>query len=100
MNSKPTLLSPDEVTEALKALRDWSGDTTAISRTVRAPSFTTGIDLVRRVADIAEEMNHHPDIDIRWRNVTFTLATHVAGGVTVLDVELAGHIDQQAARSA
>ena len=46
-----------------------------------------------RVAEIAEEMNHHPDMDIRWRTVTFSLATHSVGGVTQLDVELAHRID-------
>ena len=49
-------------------------------------------DLVT-AAEIAEEMNHHPDMDIRWRTVTFSLATHSAGGVTQLDVELAHRID-------
>ncbi len=100
MSPKPTLLSADELTEALAALPDWAGDTSALTRTVQAPSFPAAIDLVRRVADVAEEMNHHPDIDIRWRNVTFTLATHVSGGVTALDVDLAGRIDDQASRSA
>jgi len=44
------------------------------------------------VAIEAEEMNHHPDMDIRWRTVTFTLSTHSAGGVTQLDIELAHRI--------
>ena len=100
MSSKPALLSPDALDEALRALPDWSGDASALRRTVQASSFPAAIDLVRRVADVAEEMNHHPDIDIRWRNVTFTLATHVSGGVTAFDVELAGRIDDQASRSA
>ncbi len=50
-----------------------------------------------RVAEIAEEMNHHPDMDIRWRTVTFSLSTHSAVGVTQLDVELAHRIDAVAA---
>jgi len=50
--------------------------------------------VVDRVAEAAEAADHHPDIDIRWRTLTFTLATHSAGGVTAKDVDLAGTIDE------
>ena len=46
------------------------------------------------MADAAERADHHPDIDIRWRTVTFRLSTHDAGAVTVLDVSLARAIDE------
>ncbi|MGH3922538.1 MAG: 4a-hydroxytetrahydrobiopterin dehydratase, partial [Pseudonocardiaceae bacterium] len=49
---------------------------------------------VRAVAEIAEAHNHHPDIDIRWRTVTFRCSTHSAGGITGKDIELASEIDQ------
>ena len=52
------------------------------------------IAVVDRVAEVAEEMDHHPDIDIRWRRLTFRLSTHSAGGVTELDAELARRIDE------
>jgi 4a-hydroxytetrahydrobiopterin dehydratase len=45
------------------------------------------------VAEIAEARNHHPDIDIRWRTVTFRCSTHSKGGITDLDIELAEQID-------
>jgi 4a-hydroxytetrahydrobiopterin dehydratase len=93
----PRLLSADEVAAALTGLSGWSGDTTGIRRTVEAPSFPAGIGLVGRVAEVAEERDHHPDIDIRWRSVTFALSTHSEGGVTDLDVDLAGTIDAFAA---
>jgi 4a-hydroxytetrahydrobiopterin dehydratase len=51
------------------------------------------IDLVQKVAIAAEEMDHHPDIDIRWRTVSFVLSTHSAGAITDLDYELAAKID-------
>ncbi len=70
------------------------GDT--LRRSVEAESFLDGIDLVRRVADVAEERDHHPDIDIRWRTVTFALSTHSAGGITTADLHLAEAIDAQA----
>ncbi|MCW2504191.1 MAG: 4a-hydroxytetrahydrobiopterin dehydratase [Actinomycetia bacterium] len=77
----------------LLQLPDWSGDTSAIRRSVTAPQFLAGIRLVDAVALVAEDLDHHPDIDIRWRTVTFTLSTHSAGGVTDKDLTLAARID-------
>ena len=88
------LLPDEEVDRALAGdLSAWTRDGDAITRTVTAPSFMDGIALVQRVAEAAEAMNHHPDIDIRWTRLTFTLSTHSAGGLTENDLELAGRID-------
>jgi 4a-hydroxytetrahydrobiopterin dehydratase len=94
----PTVLSAEELGVALRALPAWSGTPELISRAVRAESFLAGIRLVDAVALIAEQADHHPDIDIRWRQVTFRLSTHSAGGVTQLDLDLARRIDQLAGR--
>jgi 4a-hydroxytetrahydrobiopterin dehydratase len=75
-------------------LAGWSGGTDHLTRRVECPTFPAAITLVNRVAEQAEAMNHHPDIDIRWRTVTFTLSTHSAGHVTDLDITLAHHIDR------
>ncbi|MGW2664312.1 4a-hydroxytetrahydrobiopterin dehydratase [Nocardia tengchongensis] len=91
---RPALLSDDDIAEALKNLPEWSRTGDSITRTVQAASFLAGIELVRRVAVAAEAANHHPDIDIRWRRVTFTLSTHDAGGLTPLDTALAREIDR------
>jgi 4a-hydroxytetrahydrobiopterin dehydratase len=96
VTTRPEVLTDGEVAAGLGDLDRWSGDTTAITREVEAPSFLLGIELVRAVAGVAEEMDHHPDIDIRWRQVRFTLSTHDAGGVTPLDLDLAGRIDRLA----
>ncbi|MFF0491598.1 4a-hydroxytetrahydrobiopterin dehydratase [Nocardia sp. NPDC003482] len=92
-------LTDDEIATALTGLPEWTRTGDSITRTVEAPSFLAGIDLVGRVAEAAEAANHHPDIDIRWRRVTFTLSTHDADGLTRLDVDLAREIDRLAARS-
>ena len=62
-------------------------------RSVTFPSFPEAIDFVVAVGRLAEEADHHPDIDIRWRTVTLTLVTHDAGGLTRLDLDLAGAVD-------
>jgi 4a-hydroxytetrahydrobiopterin dehydratase len=88
------LLEQQEIDTALGGdLSAWSQDGDAIVRQVEAPSFLEGIDVVRRVAEVAEEADHHPDIDIRWRTLTFRLSTHSEGGITAKDLELAGQID-------
>jgi 4a-hydroxytetrahydrobiopterin dehydratase len=65
----------------------------AIERSAELASFPQAIEVVNRVAERAEAANHHPDIDIRWRTVTFRLSTHSHGGITEKDIALAGEID-------
>ena len=92
------LLDDAAVGKALAQLTGWIGDREVIVRTVELPSFPAAIVAVVDVAKIAEELDHHPDIDIRWRTVTFRLTTHSDGGVTEKDVALAARIDEVVAR--
>jgi len=93
MSPKP--LPPSSVEDWLANHPEWQRtDAPALRRDVQAPSFLAGIQLVDDVAQAAEAMDHHPDIDIRWRTVTFTLSTHSVGGLTELDLRLAERIDQ------
>jgi 4a-hydroxytetrahydrobiopterin dehydratase len=89
----PSLLSAEDLAAALTTLDGWDGGKAGIHRSVTAKSFAGGIHLVDEVAKVADEMNHHPDIDIRWRTVHFRLSTHSMGGVTDIDIELARRID-------
>jgi 4a-hydroxytetrahydrobiopterin dehydratase len=91
--ARPQPLSPDALNAALADLPQWSGDGDAIRRSAELPSFRAAVDAIVRIADVAEEMDHHPDVDLRWRTLHLTLSTHSAGGVTDLDVELARRID-------
>ncbi|HEY7222218.1 MAG TPA: 4a-hydroxytetrahydrobiopterin dehydratase [Micromonosporaceae bacterium] len=88
------VLTMDDVTTKLATLDGWSGDGQAITRTVDLPSFPAAIEVVDRVAEVAEAMDHHPDIDIRWRSLTFTCTSHSAGGVTDQDFALAHRINE------
>ena len=88
-----TLLALTEITDAVATLPGWGGDNEALRCRYTAPDFPAGIALVDAVAVAAEAAGHHPDIDIRWRDVLFVLSTHSAGGVTDKDMRLAGRID-------
>lgn len=90
------LLDDDEITRQLDDLPGWSRDGDGLTATVEASDFPAAITLVDAVANDAETMNHHPDIDIRWRTTHWRLSTHSAGGVTQLDVELAHRISDAA----
>jgi 4a-hydroxytetrahydrobiopterin dehydratase len=77
----------------MPALPLWSGDGDGLHRTVQLPSFRDAVSAIVAIADVAEDMDHHPDIDLRWRTLHLTLVSHSAGGVSELDVELARRID-------
>ena len=87
------VLTDDQVDAALPDLNGWEREEGALRRSVKFPEFLAGIDAVRRVAEHAEAKDHHPDIDIRWRTVTFALVTHSEGGITKNDVEMARDIN-------
>lgn len=87
-------LTADELVGVGHGLPAWTGEDGWLERTVRAPSFATGIAWVSAVAAVAEEMDHHPDIDIRYRRLTFRIRTHDLDALTTWDVALAHRIDQ------
>ena len=90
---RPSRLSPDEVAAGLAGLPLWSGDESGLRRTVELPGFRDAVAAIVAIADAAEEMDHHPDIDLRWRTLHLAVVSHSAGGVTELDLELARRID-------
>jgi 4a-hydroxytetrahydrobiopterin dehydratase len=86
-------LTPEQVRAALPAVKDWKKQSAAITRTYQFKDFAGAMEFVNKLARAAEEVNHHPDIDIRWNKVTLTLATHSEGGLTQKDFDLARKID-------
>jgi 4a-hydroxytetrahydrobiopterin dehydratase len=74
----------------------WIDSQNALEKTFELPTFRAAIAFVGRVADLAEEANHHPDIAISYRKVTLRWTTHSAGGVTDRDYELAVRSDEVA----
>ncbi len=88
------LLTDAEITEALGGLKGsgWRRHDDELVRLTRHDGFTGSLTYVNTVGGLAEEANHHPDIDIRWNKVTLTLTTHDSGGLTERDTRLAGAI--------
>lgn len=89
-------LSEEQLKQGLSQLPGWEGDTTAIRKVFRFKDHVTAMGFVTRVALVAERMNHHPDLRIVYNRVEIALATHDAGGVTELDLELARSIESYA----
>ena len=86
-------LNDEEIGERLGRLQGWERDGDAIRKTYEGEDFMSSVGLVNRLAPVAEEMNHHPDLEISWNKVTVELSTHSEGGLTENDFELAGRID-------
>ena len=89
-------LSDVEIQRALGKLPGWSRRGDSISKTFQFKTFPEGIAFVGKVADAAEEADHHPDIDIRYTKVTLALSTHTAGGVSQMDLDLAKKVEAMA----
>jgi 4a-hydroxytetrahydrobiopterin dehydratase len=88
-----TPLTADDVREALAKRPGWIGDTDQIEKTFHV-EYHAGVAIVVEVAQAAIELEHHPDIDIRWDTLRFAITTHTAGDVvTQLDFLLADRID-------
>lgn len=88
-------LSDIEIQRTLGAHAGWTRRGNAIIKTFEFPTFPEAIAFVNRIAEAAERMDHHPDVDIRYTKVTCSLSTHSAGGITQRDFKLATAIDQQ-----
>jgi 4a-hydroxytetrahydrobiopterin dehydratase len=86
-------LSETDVRDRLKALSGWALKGDAIEKTYSFADFAKSMELVNRVAALAEEANHHPDIFVQYNRVTLTLTSHDSGGLTARDFRLAEQID-------
>lgn len=89
-------LAAEQIEARMRELADWSQSGDAIQRTYRFDNFAEAMKFVQRVADLAEQMQHHPDILIRYNKVTLTLTTHDAGGLTDRDFEFADAANETA----
>ena len=73
----------------------WSCDGKVLERWFEFKEFREALNFVNRVGELAEAMNHHPEIDIRYRRVRLELTTHSAGGITELDLDFAKNLSEK-----
>ncbi len=90
-------LEAGEIDERLRALDGWERSGEAIRKEFGNGDFKGSVEFVNRLTPVAEEMNHHPDLEVSWDTVTVTITTHSEGGLTENDFVLAGRIDAEAA---
>ena len=86
-------LSDEEVEARLAGLSGWERAGDAIRKAFEGGDFKDSIDFVNRLTPVAEEMNHHPDLEVSWNTVKVSITTHSEGGLTENDFELASRID-------
>ena len=87
-------LLPDDAIEAkLAALDGWKREGDAITKPFDHGDFVGSVEFVRRLTGPAEEMGHHPDLELSWSEVKVSITNHAAGGLTEADFELAKRID-------
>lgn len=90
-------LTKDEVQQRIRSLDGWERDDDEIEKEYRFAGFDEAMAFVNRVAGLAREADHHPDIKISYNRVKLSLSTHSEGGVTEKDFALAARIDAQQA---
>jgi len=89
-------LSRADTLDAISDLPGWSLLTGRLHTAYDAPDVPAAIQLVQRAFEVAEELDHHPDVDIRYKQVRVRCSTHSVGGVTTADIDLAHRIEQLA----
>lgn len=87
------LLDPDAVDAALAGGLGWRREGNQLVKDWTGKDFADALAYVNDVGHLAEQANHHPDVDIRWNKVTLHLSTHSQGGLTQADLDLAAQID-------
>lgn len=93
MGTAKPRLDRAEVEERLNRLHGWSVRDDRLVKTFDFPDFVSAVSFVNRVAQVAEQASHHPDVHLSWGKVVLELTSHDAGGLTVRDFDLAAASD-------
>ena len=87
------ILDKEELARAVSGLEDWSVEGTELKRQMKFENFAAALAFVNKVGELAEAADHHPDIAFGWGYANLSLTTHDRGGITDVDITLAGKID-------
>ena len=86
-------LSAEEIETNLAGLNDWTVSSDKLSKKFEFANFAESLSFVNRVGEIADAIDHHPDVLFGWGYAEFFITTHDAGGITERDFDLAKRID-------
>ena len=86
-------MDAEQIDARLSTLPEWTLSGESLQRTIGFDDFKSAMTFVNRVADVAEEAQHHPDILVRYAKVSLTLTTHDAGGLTEKDFDMASTLE-------
>lgn len=89
-------LSDQQVSEELEKVNGWAVENGQLAKTFSFPNYLAGVDFASNVGRTAEELNHHPDILIKWCKVRVSVNTHDVDGISPYDFELARRVDELA----
>jgi 4a-hydroxytetrahydrobiopterin dehydratase len=87
------LLNDEEISKLLAGREGWEREGDAIAKTFSNDDFVGSVEFIKSVVGPAEDMGHHPDLELSWDKVKVSITNHAAGGLTEADFELAGKID-------
>ena len=87
------LLGDEAIEARLEELEDWEREGDVIAKTFKLTDFVGSVEFIKLLVVPAEDMNHHPDLNVSWNEVRVSITTHAAGGLTENDFELAKRID-------
>ncbi len=87
------LMADDEIDARLEHLEGWERSGDSIRKQFKLDDFVGSVEFVNRLVAPAEDMGHHPDLEISWNKVTVSLSTHSQGGLTEADFDLAARIE-------
>jgi len=87
------LFSDAEIKQRVGGMDGWEHEGEVISKTFERKNFVGSVEFVNQIVEPAEEMGHHPDLEVSWDKVTVSITSHSEGGLTAADFELAGRID-------
>jgi 4a-hydroxytetrahydrobiopterin dehydratase len=94
MDEDMDLLSDEAIEAKLGELDGWSREGDEITKTFEHGDFVGSVKFIDSLVEPAEDMGHHPDLEMSWDKVKVSITNHAAGGLTATDFELAGRIDK------
>ena len=87
------LLADEEIAKRLGSLEGWEREGDAIAKTFENGDFVGSVDFVKKLVGPAEDMGHHPDLEVSWDKVKVAITNHAEGGLTAADFELAERVE-------